>query len=232
MKDSGGQAAGERFEPATRAAMVTEAVVRVHLLRHGEVEGFDRRLVRGQLDVELSARGREQTAAVATWFTDTHPAPDRVISSDLVRCTAFARAVAERCGAPVEERADLREQHMGSWQGRAWDEVTAELGGAINDYWDDYLDARPPGGETMRELFERAGRWWDRLLADFPDQRLVVVTHAGVIRALLCRALCVPPEQALRFAPAAASHTELLLSAPGAVLSVLGERPWTFGGGA
>ncbi len=229
---AGGQAAGGRFEDATRAAMPSEAVVRVHLLRHGEVEGFERRLVRGQLDVALSGRGRAQTAALADWFAASHPAPDRVVSSDLARCAELARGLAERTGAPLELRADLREQHMGAWQGRAWDDVTRELGGAINDHWDDYLDARPPGGETMRELFARAEAWWDGLLAQHAGERLVVVTHAGVIRALLCRALRLPPDQALRLAPAAASHTELLLSAPGAVLSVLGERPWTFGGPA
>ena len=228
MKASDGQAAGESFEPATRSAMVTEAVVRVHLLRHGEVEGFERRLVRGQLDVDLSENGRRQTEALAHWFAEAHPTTERVLTSDLSRCAQLARALGERLNVPVEARGELREQHMGSWQGRTWDDITAELGAAINDYWDDYLNARPPEGESMRQVFERVGTWWDGLLERHANERIAVVTHAGVIRAVLCRALHVPAGEALRFAPAVASHTELIVSAPGAVVSVLGERPWTF----
>jgi len=56
MQD-GGQAAGRAFDPTTTAMMPSEVVTRLVLLRHGEVESFGERVVRGQLDAAQGALG-------------------------------------------------------------------------------------------------------------------------------------------------------------------------------
>lgn len=223
---SEGQAGGGAFDDATRSAMPEDVFTTLHLLRHGEVADHAQRHARGQLDVALTARGREQHARLARWFAACEPKPDAILSSDLSRC----RDLAERLGAahgiaPVYD-ARLREQSMGDWEGRPWDAITRELGPAINDYWDDYFASRPPNGESLADLAERLGAWWDETAPRIAGGRVALVAHVGVIRALVGRFLRVPPDEALRFAPAVASHTRVLLAAPGAVLECFGERPW------
>ena len=224
----GGQAAGRAFDPTTTSMMPSEVVTRLVLLRHGEVESFGERVVRGQLDAALSEEGQRQHEALTRWMAAHEEPPHHLLSSDLVRCADLARRLGEAWGIEPGLDPQLREQSMGSWQGRTWREISAEDAERVSAYWDDYAHTAPPGGESLLDLSQRVGAWLEATLAAHPGRTIVVSTHVGVIRALLCRLLGVPPTEALRFAPAVASSTELLLSEAGAVMTRMGERPWIF----
>lgn len=215
----------EGFDAATRGIMPDEQVTRLHLLRHGEVVQMDERIVRGQLDVELSQDGQMKSMELAVMLRSRFSKADIIWSSDLQRCTFLAKRLSKNLG--VEYRLDerLREQNMGDWQGRSWSDITAEDGAAVTAYWDDYLDARPTGGETYRELHERVGAWWSEQAEEVADKRVMIVTHVGVIRSFQCSLLGVDPSQALRFAPAVTSHSAFLISEAGAVQTCFGELP-------
>ncbi len=203
------------FDKPTMRIIPSARVVRVHLFRHGEVAG--NRVCRGQSDAALSPRGEAQSVAAAEWFARSFPAADLVVSSDLTRCRALAERLTPR---PLLAPA-LREQDMGRWDGREWERLTAEDPAGTTAYWDDYVHARPPGGESYGECFTRAVDWWKQ--QDFGDQRVVLVTHIGVIRALVCHWLGLGPDQALRWAPTYASHARILLADAGAVVETFGE---------
>ncbi|MFT4540570.1 MAG: alpha-ribazole phosphatase [Planctomycetota bacterium] len=220
-----GQAAGQEFGRATRDVMPDQGVTHVQLFRHGQVEGFSERKVRGQLDVPLSDHGLAEHRRLVDWTTRRAWKADRILTSGLRRCRELAEQLGERMNVPVEQVPALREQHMGEWQGRTWDEISATHGRVINDYWDDYWATEPPGGESMAAMSERVLAWWKDLPREFDGERIFVVTHAGVIRALLCDWLGVDARSALRFAPPVASCTSVLHSAAGAVIEGLGERP-------
>ncbi|MBK7875269.1 MAG: histidine phosphatase family protein [Planctomycetes bacterium] len=225
-----GQAFTGRFDAITARILPSSLVTHVHLLRHGTVQGMEQRIVRGQLDEPLSSAGRAESAALARWFARNEPRPDRIVSSDLVRCRELAGLVARESGAPLELDPRLREQSMGRWEGLTWAEITAAEPENVRAYWNDYFHVQPSGGESFQELTLRVATFWNELLAQHAGERIVVVTHIGVIRVLLCELLGVPGEDALRFAPAVASHTALQLGEAGAVLNALGERPWRFEG--
>lgn len=229
MKGNPGQAAGTSFDPATAEIMPDAWVTHVHLLRHGEVVELERRHVRGQLDVPLSDEGREQSRRLADWFVASEPACDRIFASDLARCAHLGELLAARTGLPLETTESLREQSMGRWQGSDWQAITEWDGTRVTAYWDDYVDTRPPDGESFRDLAERARAWWEGIALPCKGKRIAVVSHAGFIRVLLCQLFGVPLADALRLSPATASHTSLLVSEAGAVLSTFGERPWLFG---
>lgn len=223
---SSGQAVGGDFDARTRGIMPSEHVQHVHLLRHGEVEHFTERPVRGHLDVSLSDMGRRQHARLVNWCVAQLPRPERLLCSDLSRCAELGLQLSAAWNVPLERSAELREQHMGSWEGRTWAQITAEDPARVTAYWDDYLNAKPPEGESLAEAAERLRRYWVREVTQSSAARVVAVTHIGVIRVLLGTALGLPLDECLRFAPPAASHTELLLAEAGAVLNALGERPW------
>ncbi len=219
--------AAPEFDPTTLEAMPSPEVTRLTLLRHGAVESPGERIVRGQLDVGLTAEGERQHEHLAAFVAQRGAAPvDRIVTSDLTRCTRLAELVARDAGIAAERAAAFREQDMGAWQGRTWSSVQREEGQAINDYWDDYVNARPPAGESLQQLSDRVNAAWDELFAAGAGGHVVLVTHVGVIRCLLCRFMGVPLDQSLRWAPAVGSFTQLLLSEAGAVLSSFGERPW------
>lgn len=221
-----GQAFTGRFEAATQRVLPAGEVVHLHLLRHGEVERLTERVLWGQEDVPLSDEGRRQSAALEDWWFANHAAPERVVTSDLVRCRVLAERIAARAKVELELEPALREQHLGAWQGRTWDDVTAADPEGVRAYWNDYVGTRPPDGESFGDLAERVDRWWSRLELDNAHRRIVVVTHVGVLRVLIAKGLGMPLDQALRLAPATGSHTALTLSTAGGVLESFGERPW------
>jgi len=207
------------FDDVTRKMLPSARVAVVHLFRHGEVQTGSARVCRGVSDVPPSARGVAQGAAVAARFRREHGAPDRVLSSDLSRC----RAMAEAFGAPVELLPGLREQDMGAWEGRTWESLSIDDPEAVHAYWNDYARARPTGGESWQEAAARVAAAWAALGP--LEGRIVVCTHVGPIRALLCAWLGLGFDHALRFAPAYASEARVLLAEAGAVVEQFGRPP-------
>lgn len=229
MERARGQAFTGEFDAATTRILPSSSVTHVHLLRHGEVAEFTQRVVRGQIDVPNSARGEEETRLLAHWLECNEPRPDLVFTSDLVRCRSLAHEVGRRSDRVPIADVRLREQSMGAWEGRTWAAITAQEPSAVTAYWNDYYRARPTRGESFADLESRAVEWWTETLRAHAGRRIVVATHIGVIRALVCHLLGVPADQALRFAPATASHTSIAIGDAGAVVSQFGERPWSFG---
>lgn len=206
------------FDAPTMQIIPSTRLCRVHLFRHGEVVGGRGRTCRGHGDVPLSELGQAQTALLARWARTNLPPPDHVYSSDLSRCTALGRALHP---AP-EELPGLREQHMGAWDGRTWEDLTREDPAGTSAWWGDYVHARAPGGESFGELYDRVGTWWE---SEPREGRIFLVTHIGVIRALVCRWLGLGPGEGLRWAPGYATHTQILLAEAGAVIERFGEHP-------
>lgn len=213
------------WDAVTLRALPSTEVSHLHLLRHGHVDTGGQRLAYGHLDLPLSAEGRQSSRALLALVRDGLPPVDRVYGSDLSRCAPLATALGEACGAPVALSPLLREQHMGAWEGRSWAELTAADEDRVQAWWADYLHSRAPGGESLADLAARVDRWWAQEAPTLAGRRVVVVTHIGVIRVLLCRALGLPLDQALRWAPARGSHTWLVHGQAGFVLQGMGEKP-------
>jgi alpha-ribazole phosphatase len=102
-------------------------------------------------------------------------APTEVWTSPADRC----RALADTLEAPVRIDPRLAELDFGQWEGRRW----VDFRGPASDAWAlDPWTQRPPDGETTAELWARVGRVRSELLSR-DSGRIVLVTHAGVIRA-------------------------------------------------
>lgn len=226
MSGDGGQAAGRAFDPTTTAIMPSKVVTRLLILRHGEVEDFGKRVVRGQLDAPLSAVGVEQHRRLVEWMSRHEEPADHLYTSDLRRCAELTARLEELWPLSATVTKLLREQSLGRWQGRTWDEISAEDGPLVTAYWDDYANTVPPEGESLVHVGERVAAWLNSTLKKHPGDTIAVSTHIGVIRTLLCQLLHVSPTEALRFSPAVASTTEVLVSDAGAVITRMGERPW------
>jgi probable phosphoglycerate mutase len=153
------------------------------------------------------------------------------VSSDLRRALDTATAVGTRLGIAVDTDPDLREQDLGAWQGLTGDEARArdpELY-AVRFLARDPT-ARPPGGETREEMQARAARSLDRHAAPGGSGPVLVVTHGGVVAALVYRALGLPLSAPRRFLLPNAALTTLVWRSDGwrvATLNDVGHDPPT-----
>lgn len=152
----------------------------VGLLRHGEVEGGSR--FRGHTDDPLTPAGLAQMYA-ALADSDRW---DRVISSPLIRCAEFASAFARQSSLPLTFDTRLKEIHFGRWEGRSAAELMTEDPEALARFWRDPDAYPPPSGESLAHFRARVLDVWNDILSAYADQHVLIVTHGGVIRVLLC----------------------------------------------
>lgn len=160
---------------------------RILIVRHGESEWNAIRRLQGHADISLSAKGRDQALALRSTIQTL--APDFVATSDLKR----ARDTAELLGfKEAEPLADLREHDVGSWTGRGILDLQAEYGDAYANWRAGAFT--PPGGEIWADFRNRA-KSAVLALADKVSGTLLVVSHGGVVRALLEGFLDITPQR-------------------------------------
>ncbi len=152
----------------------------VDLIRHGEPRGGPRFRGNGA-DDPLSATGWAQMRQA---LGEAHPW-DQVISSPMARCRHFALDLAGRHGLPLAIEPALIEIGMGTWEGRTHAEVAATDSAAFAALYRDPVAHRPPGGESLAALSHRVATAYDRQVASHPGRHLLIVCHAGVMRALV-----------------------------------------------
>jgi len=158
----------------------------IDLLRHGEPVGGRR--YRGQVDDALSATGWEQMwNAVAN-----EPGWQQIVSSPLQRCSAFAASLAESLAIPVQLEPRFREVGFGDWEGKTREELERLAPGQIARFYQDPVNNRPPGAEPLDEFTGRVQAAFCEMIEQFAGQSVLVVGHAGVIRAILACALDMP----------------------------------------
>lgn len=176
---------------------------RLILVRHGESEWNAVRRLQGQADIGLSAKGEAQAIALAP--TIAQLAPDLVISSDLRR----ARHTAELLGhADALLEPGLREINVGDWTGKAIADIIADDAEGYRSWRAGSF--APPGGEIWQDFADRTHQV--TLSAFAKADRLLVVCHGGVIRALLHTLLGLSPKRIIPVGPASVT---IVASRPG-----------------
>ena len=162
----------------------------LYLLRHGAIQsGAGGTRYIGRTDLPLSADGQTQARAWAAFFAAG--TLNAIYSSDLARCMETARVIGGACRLPVHAVPAFREIDLGAWDGLSFEDVKARWPEAFQQRGENIADYRPPGGESFRDLQSRAWPAFEALARQASGKNLIV-THAGVIRVLLCRILGMP----------------------------------------
>lgn len=177
------------------------------LIRHGEPVGG--RKYRGQIDDPLSEKGWTQMRAAlgdqAPW--------SRIVSSPLLRCRTFSEALAAKHDLPLAFEARFKEVGFGIWEGKTAVEIEFEAPGTLARFKDDPIGARPRGAEALDDFFRRVAAGLEHVLLAHPDEHVLIVCHAGVIRMALAHALAIPLANAYRIEVVSAGVTRLRFDA-------------------
>jgi broad specificity phosphatase PhoE len=179
--------------------------MRLYLVRHGQTAWNLERRLQGHTDIELDEMGRVQALQVSTAFLGV--GVDRILSSDLARCTQTAQRIAEVVGVEPEFEPRLKERSFGVLEGRQFMDFRAEMDAEVAQSGQSRLDHRPENGESLRQVWDRIGDVADELSAR--SQRAIVVSHGGTLSLLLSRLIDAGPEAAHAFRLTNASITEL-----------------------
>ena len=152
-------------------------------MRHGETAWNHSGLLQGQTDTELSETGRAQAHALHDRLADQTFAA--VYSSDLVRCVETATIAIGDRKISVQTDADLREVHLGRWQGLTFKQARERWPEEYAQVDADPISNAPFGGETRQELQDRMVRAIRRIADIHGGADVLVISHGGAMRALL-----------------------------------------------
>ena len=132
----------------------------------------------GQSEVGLAASYQQELATLkATLAGRTFAA---CFSSPLQRCRQLAEDVGQK---PIIDKR-LMELNFGAWELKRWDAIDRTKAA----YWGDhFVTEQCPGGESFTDLAQRATAFWQDLAVYASAKHVLVVTHGGVIRALLAQ---------------------------------------------
>lgn len=166
--------------------------LRLDLLRHGETERGGG--LRGSLDDALTPLGwqqmREAVARPSGW--------DRVVSSPLRRCARFAEELSLQLSLPMQLEPDLQELHFGDWEGIATAQLMETDAEGLGLFWENPYTFTPPNGEQVSAFSERVRGAVRRLYQAHDGERILLISHGGVMRLLLAQARGLPREQLLQ----------------------------------
>ncbi len=179
------------------------------LVRHGETDWNRMGICQGFSDVELNENGRRQIEQLARSLSKEKISA--VYSSDLKRATDTAKTIAEYHNLKVQFEPDLREMNQGDLEGLSFEEIRVRYGDLLKEWRINSDSLRLPGGESLKQVQERAFRAIEKIqrLHD-KNETVVMASHNLTIISLLCKLTGVGLEQFVKFKLQAASKTIIL----------------------
>lgn len=162
-------------------------MTKIILVRHGQTTWNVEMKYQGQTDIHLTEKGIMQAQMVADRLANEPVSA--IYSSDLSRAFFTAGAIAAKHNLQVIAVPELREINFGEWEGLTYTNINSGWPKTMSKLFTSPEDVKIPGGESFPELKERASKALDRIVANHADETIVVVSHGGTIRTLLCAAL-------------------------------------------
>ena len=159
------------------------------LVRHGATALSPEKRFSGRGDPALTEAGVEQARAIAARLSSY--GVTAVVASPLTRAMQTARLIADGLGLDVAVDEGLVETDFGDWEGLTFGEVRERWPKEMQAWLDDPAVA-PPGGEPFTAVFARVAAVRERLLRDYAESRVAVVSHVTPIKAMVRDALAAP----------------------------------------
>ena len=169
-------------------------MLEIILIRHGQTDWNKERRVMGARPVHLNALGKKQATELGRVLEAI--SLDAVYASPLLRTLQTARLLVRGRSFKIELAAAVQEIDYGQWVGKTFDEVRGDR--SFQVYHKTPSKAQAPQGEKMTDVFKRAIQFIEGLRKKFKSGRVVVVSHADVIRLILVHYLELGIDDLLR----------------------------------
>jgi len=153
----------------------------IYFVRHGETILTPERKFSGigELNPELMQDGLDQAELVAEEAVKL--GADILIASPLNRTRQTAEAISRTTGLEIIFDEAWFELSFGTWDGKSIEEIREQ---EPDNYqaWLNSTSYAPGGGESYDEASVRIDEALEKLVAEYPGKKIIVVTHNGVIK--------------------------------------------------
>jgi len=162
----------------------------VYLVRHTEV-AVGKEYCYGISDVDLAQGFESQLRDVKNKLASTNFST--AYTSPLKRCKLLADVLVK---SAVEEQA-LLEMSLGEWELHKWSEIDQAI---LDEWMKDFVNMAPPGADNFLDFSMKSVMFFDEMAKKIQsDSKVLLVTHSGVIRSIVCHVLNLPLSNAFHF---------------------------------
>jgi alpha-ribazole phosphatase len=194
---------------------------RLILVRHGNTALNSSERFWGATDVELSTEGIIQAEKLRDRLATEKI--DVAYASKLSRTRLTAEIIVSRHHIDIITCAELNEINFGVIEGLAFEEISErhpDLAEVLSKWT---IRPKFPGGESLDELDRRVQKFLKRLRKHQPEQTILIVSHAGTLRLMICNLLAIGLEHWRNMRLNLASISVIEIYPQGAVLSLLND---------
>lgn len=167
--------------------------------RHGTTDYDANRFYEAGDGPVLNEDGLAQAEALGRWFSRGPVSAEALYVSPTARTRQTAGAIERALGLKAVLSPSLVERSVGQWNGQLVGDIKLADAQSWNAWKSDPLRFAPPGGESLEAFGGRVEAGVADLIARHPGKVIIVVTHVGTIRAVLCRALGCALDHGKRF---------------------------------
>jgi probable phosphoglycerate mutase len=160
------------------------------LIRHGETDWNREGRWQGQADVPLNENGLRQAVQIANLLRNKKI--QIIYSSDASRARQTAEALGRAIGLRVNVDVRLREIHQGAWQGLLITEIKERYSKEFRSRRANPLTIAPPGGETTKQVQERALSFIKDIYDHYPNEAVAIVSHGFTIAVIVAHLKRIP----------------------------------------
>ena len=183
-------------------------MVKIILVRHGETEWNRLHQIQGsKSDTPLNNTGKQQVKRLALRLKKE---PIQAIyCSPLERALETAWTIASHHRLEVLLEPDLKEFDLGELEGTKIEDLDKSYREILFITRDGETFPRVPGGESLREVQQRAWSAIQRIISQHPEGEIVIVSHYFLLLTILCQGLNLPLMEMSRLRLDAASMSIL-----------------------
>jgi len=167
------------------------------LIRHGETEWNSQKRMQGHSNSDLSEVGRGQIQALGELMKNV--SFDHIYSSDSLRTSQTAEAITQHSGHTLQFDQRIREKNLGVFEGLTSTEAKERHPEVYRLFKTAGANYVIDEGESTQQLLERALEFIEEIRLRHPQERVVMVTHGGVVRVLMKHALGLSIDAPTRF---------------------------------
>jgi len=162
-------------------------LTKVIYVRHGQTSWNKAKKYQGHSDISLNEIGLEQAQLVGKRLAKENISA--VYSSDLSRASQTANIIARHHNLQGIKIKGFREINFGLWEGCTYAEIMALWPNALTSMYSSPGAMNAPEGENFIDLKRRAKSALNQCIKEHEEETIVIVSHGGTMRVLLCDAL-------------------------------------------
>lgn len=158
-------------------------MLEIVFVRHGESQMNKEKAYCGWTNSVLTENGLKQAEIVSEKLSGEDI--DLIISSDLDRCLKTADIINRFHKKTIITDPDLKELNFGNWEGFTYDKICCEFPDQSKQWEQDFINFKIPKGESLFDMHQRVNNALDRIIDEYKEGKILLISHSGVIRSVL-----------------------------------------------